>query len=203
MELVSRRASSKEALIGLLEVQECLTPQLSNWDEDDDENNAGGRFCALLDLYSEGKLAIGQTSSTNAINAVIPRITLRKKGPLDTLRPIMKGIAQCIGLSSSKLSRTTGRSLLQSLATLISGVSSWITSTPSQEQTESDACNVISNDLMLIRAEHFILGSSNDITPQWCSIAEQTRPITSGGKVYRGKLSTQVPAHGSDAGVLG
>jgi hypothetical protein len=54
MKLVSRRASSKEALIGLLEVQESLTTQLSEWDEDDDENNAGGRFCTLLDLYSEG-----------------------------------------------------------------------------------------------------------------------------------------------------
>jgi hypothetical protein len=145
MKLVSRRASSKEVLIGLLEMQESVTTQLFEWEEDE-ENNAGGRFCTLLDLYSEGKLSIGQIFSTNAINTAIPRITLRKKGPLDTLRPIMKGVAQCIGLASAKLTQITGRSLLQSLATLISSVSSWITSTPSKEQTESDVCKVILND---------------------------------------------------------
>jgi hypothetical protein len=58
LNLVCQRSSSKETLIGLLEVQETLATQLSKWDEDDEENIAGACFCALLDLYSKGLLGI-------------------------------------------------------------------------------------------------------------------------------------------------
>jgi len=55
LELISQRSSSKEAMIGLLEVQERLSTQFDEWEVDDDENNAGERFCTLLKLYSNGE----------------------------------------------------------------------------------------------------------------------------------------------------
>lgn len=57
---------------------------------------------------------------------VIPRLTLRKKGPLDTLKPILKSIRDDIEVAASMANKQHGRSLLEHTAELVSSTSGWL-----------------------------------------------------------------------------
>ncbi|KAG9024748.1 hypothetical protein FS842_005409 [Serendipita sp. 407] len=126
---ISIKASSKECIITLQEIQETLSTNLSLWAQDDQEDEEAGhrlveKLSFLLQLYSN----------------IIPRMVLRKKGPLETLGQLIKGISTALRLGSAAANKGHGRKLLESLSEFIVGANRWVKASSSASDNEKNDC---------------------------------------------------------------
>jgi hypothetical protein len=81
-------------------------------------------------------------SSQLLYHTVIPRLILRKKGPFDTLKPVLKSINRGVELAGSLADKQRGRSLLQRVAELISDSALWLKGLPPNFEEERTSCFV-------------------------------------------------------------
>ncbi|KDR72651.1 hypothetical protein GALMADRAFT_252818 [Galerina marginata CBS 339.88] len=170
--VIGECSSAKEVVIAVQEAAERLEHSLEADEEGDGEPeeqakeaeeppektkriSISNQLIALMDIYA----------------SAIPRMKLRRKSASDTLVPLLQELEAIIGPASGKATRTEGRLLLFSAATLAKRVRGWVDLVSLEDEEDVKACKAIIKRLLdsaLIACEGLIQANVAQRTLEEC-----------------------------------
>jgi hypothetical protein len=139
LSLVSKCASAKEVVIACQEFMEHLHVLLNDYNNESDiESKPIGfppalQLKRLISIYAAGESLVDAAVTSSEDNAALTRLTLRRKGPVETLESIFSELDAILLLASQHATTAQSRELAHSLASLFVNAASW-----SKDKSDTD-----------------------------------------------------------------
>ncbi|EPQ53522.1 hypothetical protein GLOTRDRAFT_116948 [Gloeophyllum trabeum ATCC 11539] len=142
---MGQHSNAREAMIALQEATERLELDMREGEDNDESDQsekpsgspppslgAPAQLVRLVDLYG----------------CVIPRLEVRRRTPLDTLRPVLSGLDDALSLAVAHADKRQGRDIIAAVARLVGEATRWVRTKSVEHEDEIVACNKILKSLL-------------------------------------------------------
>ncbi|TFK47514.1 hypothetical protein OE88DRAFT_1770662 [Heliocybe sulcata] len=145
---MGQQSNAREAMIAIQEAVERLGHDMEedNSESSELENNGltpspalslSGQLIRLVDLYRR----------------VIPRLEIRRRGPLDTLEPALSSLTDVVSSAVAQADKAEGRDIFRAVSRLTSQAAGWARINSVDKEEEYAACTEILKSLLISTIE--------------------------------------------------